>query len=61
YPIVYLDCIVVKVRQDGSVISKSVYLMLVINTEGHKVLLVMRIEENEKARFWLSVLTELRN
>lgn len=35
--------------------------MLVINTEGHKVLLVMRIEENEKARFWLSVLTELRN
>ncbi|AUJ98479.1 hypothetical protein CR539_25085 (plasmid) [Escherichia coli] len=61
YPIVYLDCIVVKVRQDGSVISKPVCLMLVINTEGHKVLLVMRIEENEKARFWLSVLTELRN
>ncbi|EIQ4656892.1 TPA: hypothetical protein J1Z63_004604 [Escherichia coli] len=46
YPIVYLDCIVVKVRQDGSVISKSVFLTLVINTEGHKVLLVMRIEEN---------------
>ncbi|KHI46737.1 transposase, partial [Escherichia coli] len=61
YPIVYLDCIVVKVRQDGRVINKSVYLALGINTEGHKELLGMWLAENEGAKFWLSVLTELKN
>jgi len=61
YPIVYLDCIVVKVRQDGSVINKSVFLALGINTEGHKELLGMWIAENEGAKFWLNVLTELKN
>ncbi|EEJ3798570.1 IS256 family transposase [Salmonella enterica subsp. enterica serovar Gaminara] len=61
YPIVYLDCIVVKVRHDGSVINKSVFLALAINTEGHKELLGMWMAENEGAKFWLSVLTELKN
>ncbi|MZG32746.1 transposase, partial [Dickeya dianthicola] len=41
YPIVYLDCIVVKIRQNGSVINKSVFLALGINTEGRKELLGM--------------------
>lgn len=61
YPIVYLDCIVVKVRQEGSVINKAVFLALGINCEGHKELLGMWIAENEGARFWLNVLTELKN
>ena len=61
YPIVYLDCIVVKVRQDNSVINKAVFLALGINLEGHKELLGMWIAENEGAKFWLSVLTELKN
>ncbi|UEM38678.1 IS256 family transposase [Pectobacterium aquaticum] len=61
YPIVYLDCIVVKVRQDGSVINKAVFLALGINTEGQKELLGMWLAENEGAKFWLSVLTELKN
>ncbi|PWC09217.1 IS256 family transposase [Brenneria corticis] len=61
YPIVYLDCIVVKVRQDGSVINKSVFLALGINTEGHKELLGMWLAENEGAKFWLGVLTEMKN
>ncbi len=61
YPIVYLDCIVVKVRHDGRVINKSVFLALAINTEGHKELLGMWMAENERAKFWLSVLTELKN
>jgi putative transposase len=39
YPIIYLDCIVVKVRQDGGVINKAVFLALAINCEGHKELL----------------------
>lgn len=61
YPIVYLDCIVVKVRQDKRVINKSIYLALGINLEGHKELLGMWLSENEGAKFWLSVLTELQN
>jgi putative transposase len=61
YPIVYLDCIVVKVRQDKQVINKSVYLALAINTEGQKELLGLWIAETEGAKFWLSVLTELQN
>ncbi|WP_407273370.1 IS256 family transposase [Dickeya ananatis] len=61
YPIVYLDCIVVKVRHNGSVINKSVFLALGINTEGRKELLGMWLAENEGAKFWLNVLTELKN
>lgn len=60
YPIVYIDCIVVKVRQSGSVINKAVFLALGINTEGQKELLGMWLAENEGAKFWLSVLTELK-
>lgn len=60
YPIVYLDCIVLKIRQDKRVINKSIFLAWGINTEGHKELLGMWIAENEGAKFWLSVLTELQ-
>ncbi|MDC9595244.1 IS256 family transposase, partial [Xenorhabdus sp. IM139775] len=61
YPIVYLDCLVVKVRQDNQIINKSVFIALGINTEGHKELLGLWLAENEGAKFWLSVLTELHN
>ena len=60
YPIVYLDCIVIKIRTDMRVINKSFYLALGINLEGHKELLGIWISENEGAKFWLSVLTELK-
>ncbi|MEQ4510159.1 MAG: IS256 family transposase [Dickeya sp.] len=61
YPIVYLDCIVVKVHHSGSVINKAVFLALDINTDGQKELLGMWLAENEGAKFWLNVLTELKN
>lgn len=61
YPIVYLDCIVVKVRHNKQVINKAVHLALGINLAGQKELLGMWIAENEGAKFWLSVLTELQN
>ena len=61
YPIVYLDCIVVKIRQDKRVINKAVYLALGVNMEGHKELLGLWLAENEGAKFWLNVLTELQN
>ena len=61
YPIVYLDCLVVKVKQDKRIINKAVYLALGVNAEGQKELLGMWISENEGAKFWLGVLTELKN
>lgn len=61
YPIIYLDCIVVKIRQDNQVINKSVYIALGINSEGYKELLGLWLAETEGAKFWLSVLTELKN
>ena len=61
YPILFLDCLVVKVRQDNRVIKKSIYLALAITEEGYKELLGLWISENEGSKFWLSVLTELQN
>lgn len=61
YPILYLDCIVVKIRQDKRVINKAVYLALGVTLEGKKELLGLWLSENEGAKFWLSVLTELKN
>ncbi len=59
YPVLYLDCIVIKCHQEKRVINKSVYLALAINREGRKELLGLWIAENEGSKFWLSVLTEL--
>ncbi len=61
YPIVYMGCIVLKIRQDKRVINKAIYLALGVNLEGHKELLAMWISENEGAKFWLSVMTDLQN
>ncbi len=61
YPIVYFDCIVVKSRQDGRVSNKAVYLALAITMDGHKELLGLWISQNEGAKFWLGVMTELKN
>lgn len=61
YPIVFLDCIVVKVHQDSRVINKAVYLALGITEDGQKDLMGLWISENEGSKFWLSVLTDLQN
>ena len=61
YPIVYLDCIHVKVRDAGSVRAKAVYLALGINLAGEKELLGLWIAQTEGAKFWLQVVTELKN
>jgi hypothetical protein len=60
YPIVYLDCIVIKIRENQTIINKAIYLALGVNMEGHKDLLGLWISQNEGAKFWLSVLTELK-
>jgi len=61
YPIVYLDCIHVKVRDNGVVRTKAVYLALGINLDGEKELLGIWIAQTEGAKFWLQVVTELKN
>lgn len=61
YPIVYLDCIHVKVRDNGTVRTKAVYLALGINLAGEKELLGLWITQTEGAKFWLQVVTELKN
>ncbi len=61
YPIVYLDCIHVKARDAGAVRVKAVYLALGINLAGEKELLGIWIAQTEGAKFWLQVVTELKN
>ncbi len=61
YPIVYFDCIVVKSRQEGKVSNKAVYLALAVTMDGHKELLGLWLSQNEGAKFWLGVMTELQN
>lgn len=61
YPIVYLDALVAKVRDNGHVINKAVYVALGINLAGEKEVLGLWISEHEGAKFWLQVLTELKN
>ncbi len=61
YPILYLDALFVKVRDEGRVVKKAVYLALGINLDGEKELLGMWIARSEGSKFWLGVLTELRN
>jgi len=60
YPIVYLDCIVLKIRDHNRVINKSLYVALGVTMEGQKELLGLWLAENEGAKFWLSVLSELK-
>ncbi|OGT28381.1 MAG: transposase [Gammaproteobacteria bacterium RBG_16_66_13] len=61
YPIVYLDAIHLKLRASGAVQNQAVYVALGVNLEGQKDLLGLWIGETEGAKFWLNVLTELRN
>ena len=61
YPIVYLDAIHLKMRESGQVKNQAVYLALAVNREGYKELLGLWIGEHEGAKFWLNVLTELKN
>ena len=60
YPIVFIDAIHLKVREDGRVKNKAVYLIIGYSSEGKKEILGMWIGEAESSKFWLKVLTELK-
>ncbi len=61
YPIVYMDAIQFKVRDNGHVKSKAIYLAIGVTLEGHKEVLGLWIAQTEGAKFWLQVVTELKN
>ena len=61
YPIVYMDALHFKVRDNGHVRNKAVYLAIGVNLKGYKEVLGMWIAQTEGAKFWLSVVTELKN
>ena len=61
YPLVIFDALRVKIRDEGVVKNKSVYLALGMNVEGIKTVLGLWIEQTEGAKFWLRVMTELKN
>jgi len=61
WPIVYLDALVVKIRDQGTVANKSAYLAVGVNMQGTKEVLGLWIESNEGAKFWLKIMTELKN
>ena len=61
YAFVYLDCMHYKVREGSGVITRAVYNILGVSLDGKKELLGMYLSESEGAKFWLSVLTDLKN
>ncbi len=61
YPIVYLDALFVSVRESGTVTKKAVYVALAMRVDGRRDVLGLWLEGTEGARFWLHVLTELKN
>jgi len=60
YPVVFFDALRVKIRDEGMVKNKAVYVALALNPDGEKEVLGLWIEQTEGAKFWLKVFTELR-
>src|SRR3982074_890647 len=60
YPVVFFDALRVKIRDDGLVRNKAVYVVLALNAEGEKEILGLWIEQTEGAKFWLKVMNDLR-
>ncbi len=61
YPVVFLDAVHFKVREEGRIVTKAAYVALGINNEGYKDILGIWVGENEGAKFWLKVCNELKN
>lgn len=61
YPIVFIDCVHFNVKNDNMVVKKAAYVVLGVTEDGYKEVLGIWVGENETAKFWLSVLTDLKN
>ena len=60
YPVIFFDALRVKIRDEGLVRNKAVYVALALNSEGEKEVLGLWIEQTEGAKFWLRVMNELK-
>jgi len=60
YPVVFFDALRVKIRDEGLVKNKAVYVALALDTDGHKHVLGLWIEQSEGAKFWLKVMNDLK-
>ena len=61
YPVIFLDAMFFKTREDNKVVQKAIYMVLGINQQGHKDVLGFYAAETEGANFWLGVLNDLQN
>ncbi len=61
YPIVYMDAIHYKVKEDAKIINKAAYICMALDTKGYKDILGIWVGEQEGAKFWLSVCNDLKN
>lgn len=61
YPILYMDALRVKIRDGGHILNKAIYVAIGVNMEGKKDVLGLWVAQNEGAKFWLQVLTEVQN
>lgn len=61
YPVIFLDALMVKIRHEGRVENRAVYVAIGIDAQGQKDVLWLWTSANERAKFWLQVLTDLRN
>jgi putative transposase len=61
YPIIYLDGIRVKIRDTGHILSKTIYIAIGIDMDGNKDILGLWVAKSEGSKFWLSIMTELKN
>ena len=61
YPIVFIDCVHFNVKTENMVVKKAAYIVLGVTEDGYKEVLGIWVGENETAKFWLSVLTDLKN
>ena len=61
YPFVFMDCIHYKVREDGRILSRAVYVVLGVTVEGYKDILSITVGANETSKFWLGMLNDLKN
>ena len=61
YPVIFIDAIHYSVRDNGVIRKLAAYVILGINCTGHKEVLTIQVGENESAKYWLSVLNELKN
>ena len=61
YPFVFMDCIHYKVREDGRILSRAAYVVLGVTTEGYKEILSVTVGANESSKFWMGMLSDLKN